>query len=680
MILTLRSLPMRHSCIPALLLTTMMLAGGGAFGQAPSRIEQGTLIYDGIPAAAMHAPESLAGWLDARGAMLVDWLADGSLLVSRREGDTTQLQRVRKPLAAPEPLTRDAEPITSAAAHPYDANLVVYRKDHGGDGNTQLWLRDLMRGSEKLLTDGRSRHGPPVFAHDGRRIAYNSNARDPAGTDILMSDVGSEAATRLVLAGNDEDLEVQGWSLDDARLAVIRRRSPADSELLLVDVATGNQTRVEPSIPKPTRGRGGKVPSPAAVGMARFARDGRGLYLTSDRGGEFMALHYFDLYTKQLTTLTPDTRWDVERFDLSQDGRFLAYTLNEAGLSRLVLRDLRLRADLLLPPQPSDAVIDNLVFDRRSDRLAVAVQTASSPPEVFVYDIIPGDAGVPPTLALTRWTQGELAGINPAKLVAARLVSFPTWDETGGRRRQLSAFVYRPGAPGPHPVIIDIHGGPAAQFRPRWDAFRQYLVGELGYVVIAPNVRGSSGYGRSFLQLDDGALREDSLRDIGALLVWLGAQRDFDRSRVVVAGDAYGGYLALASLVQYGDRLVGGIDVAGISNFVSFLGGTSGYHRDLRRLEFGDERDPQMRALLTAISPLTNAASIRKPLLIVQGQNDPLVPASESEQMRAVVRANGGEVWYLAAKDEGHGFARKMHVDAWQAAAVAFLKQLAPLK
>jgi len=676
---------MRHACIP-LLLSAMVLTGADASGQAPTRVERGNLVYDGIPAAAMDADKSLSGWLDARGATFLDWFADGSLLVSLRAGDTAQLQRVGKPLATPEQLTRDAEPITSAAAHPYDGNVVVYRKDRGGNENAQLWLRDVARGTERLLTDGRSRHGPPVFAHDGRRIAYYGNARDPASNDIFISDIGSEAAPRLVLAGGSADLDVQDWSPDDTRLAVIRYRSSTDSELLLVDVATGVETWVEPApasttANRRTRGRDKASTSrPVSVGAARFALDRRGLYFTTDRGGEFMALHYVDLATQQLTTLTPDTRWDVEGFDLSPDGRFLAYTLNEGGLSRLVLRDLRMKADVLLPPLPPGAVIDGLSFDRRTDRLAVALQTASSPPEVFVYDIVPGSSATLPAVALARWTQGEPGGIDRVKLVPAQLVSFPTWDDAGGRRRHLSAFVFRPTKPGPHPVIIDIHGGPESQFRPRWDAFRQYLVGELGYVVVAPNVRGSAGYGRSFLKLDDGALREDAVRDIGALLVWVGAQRDFDRNRVVVTGGSYGGYMALASLVQYGDRLAGGIDMVGISNFVTFLTNTSGYRRDLRRVEYGDERDTQMRALLSAISPLTNAASIRKPLLIAQGLNDPRVPASESEQMKAVVRANGGEVWYLAAKDEGHGFRRKANSDAWRALVVAFLGYLAAPK
>jgi dipeptidyl aminopeptidase/acylaminoacyl peptidase len=226
-------------------------------------------------------------------------------------------------------------------------------------------------------------------------------------------------------------------------------------------------------------------------------------------------------------------------------------------------------------------------------------------------------------------------------------------------------------------VLIDIHGGPESQHRPEWSSFRQYLVSKLGFAVVAPNVRGSSGYGRTYLALDNGKLREDSVRDIGALLVWIGLQSTFDRNRIVVAGGSYGGYMTLASLVHYGDRLAGGIDTVGISNFVTFLTNTADYRRELRRAEYGDEREPSMRAHLQSISPLTNAAAIRKPLLIVQGLNDPRVPASESEQMMATVRARGGEVWYLAAKDEGHGFRKKANSDVYRATIVAFLRRIA---
>jgi dipeptidyl aminopeptidase/acylaminoacyl peptidase len=277
---------------------------------------------------------------------------------------------------------------------------------------------------------------------------------------------------------------------------------------------------------------------------------------------------------------------------------------------------------------------------------------------------------------LARWTQSELGPIDRSKPVAALPIRFPTWDTVGSSPRLISGFLYRPATPGPHPVLIQIHGGPESQFRPRWDAFTQYLVNELGYAVVAPNVRGSSGYGRSYLRLDDGRLREDAVRDIGSLLVWIGLQPDLDRSRVVAMGGSYGGYLTLASLVNYGDRLAGGIDVVGISNFVSFLTNTAGYRRDLRRVEYGDERDPEMRLFLQGISPLNNAAAIKKPLLVVQGLNDPRVPASESEQLVWRLRGNGGEVWYLAARDEGHGFRKKANVDAYLLTVSQFLRRL----
>jgi dipeptidyl aminopeptidase/acylaminoacyl peptidase len=364
----------------------------------------------------------------------------------------------------------------------------------------------------------------------------------------------------------------------------------------------------------------------------------------------------------------------VERFDQSPDGQYIAYTQNEAGIDRVVLSATATRANVLLPPLPPGSVVERIGFDRSSKQLAVSLETAQSPRDTYVYTL--GTGAPLPQVTLARWTQSELGPIDRSKPVASTAVRFPTWDMVGSAPRQLSGFLYKPATPGPHPVLINIHGGPESQYRPKWDAFTQYLVNELGYAVVAPNVRGSSGYGRSFLKLDDGRLREDAVRDIGSLLVWIGVQPDLDRSRVVVMGGSYGGYMSLASLVNYGDRLAGGIDVVGISNFVSFLTNTASYRRDLRRVEYGDERDSQMRLFLQGISPLNNAAAIKKPLLVVQGLNDPRVPFTESEQMVSRVRGNGGEVWYLAARDEGHGFRKKTNVDAYLLTVSQFLKRL----
>jgi dipeptidyl aminopeptidase/acylaminoacyl peptidase len=635
---------------------------------ATSRVEQGNLIFDGIPARDPAESATLARWLESRSAGLVDWLADGSLVIATRFGNTAQLHRVRAPLGARQQLTFESEPVTNGVAHPHDANLLLYLKDRGGDENMQIWQRDLRDNSDRLLSDGRSLNGAPVYAHDGKRIAFYSNARDGASYDVYVRDTTGSAAPRLLVQGGSDALDVQDWSMDDQRLALIRYTSSTNSQLHIADVATGALTRIEPA-----SDRNGMV----SVAQALFSKDGRGLYFLSDRGGEFIALHHMDLATREVRTLTPGTPWDVERLALSQDGRWLAYTLNEGGFDRLVLHDIRMQADVLLPPLPGGAVINHIAFDRSSRQLAISADSAQSPSDIYVYAIGSPDAATLPLVKLARWTESELGPIPASKLVPAQLVDFPTWDRVGNQPRGITAFLYEPAAPGPHPVIIDIHGGPESQYRPQWNAFTQYLVNELGYAVIAPNVRGSSGYGRSFLKLDDGALREDAVRDIGALLVWIGSQSRLDRSRVVVMGGSYGGYMSLASMVNYSDRLAGGIDIVGISNFVTFLTNTSAYRRDLRRVEYGDERDPRMRTLLQNISPLTNAASITRPLLIVQGLNDPRVPYTESEQMMAKVRAGGGEVWYLAAKDEGHGFRKKANRDVYLATVSQFLKRLA---
>jgi dipeptidyl aminopeptidase/acylaminoacyl peptidase len=644
-------------------LFVLLVACAVPFVAHAARVERGNLILDGIPERDAMLERTLGRYLESRQAGLVAWLADGSLLVSTRFGEAEQLHRVKSPLAQREQLTFEHDPVRSGASLPFDANAFVYEKDEGGNENMQLYLQRIGGGAPRLLTDGKSLNGPPVFSNDGKRIAFYSNARDGAAHDIYVRDVTSEAPPRLVLGGADQSLYVEDWSLDDTKLLVIRYVSITESYLLIADLATGKVTPLEPTE------KDAKAGARMSVQQARFSRDGRGVYYLSDHGGEFVELRYTDMFTLESRSLTPQSRGDVETFALSRDGRHLAYTLNDGGLSRLVVHDIPRKADLLLPPLPAGAIVTQLAFDPRNDRLALSLETAQQPRDVYVL-------GLDDRPALTRWTHSEIGPLDAAATVPAQLVSFPTWDRTAAGPRTLTAFVYKPKTPGPHPVVIDIHGGPESQYRPGWSAFTQFLVGELGYIVVAPNVRGSSGYGRSFLALDDGRLREDSVRDIGSLLVWIGLQGDVDRSRVAVMGGSYGGYMALASLITYGDRLAGGIDQVGISNFVTFLTNTSPYRRDLRRAEYGDERNPEMRTFLQRISPLSNARALRRPLLIVQGMNDPRVPASESEQMLNAVRANGGTAWYLAAKDEGHGFRKKSNRDAYLNAAAQFLKSL----
>ncbi|MFW5660770.1 MAG: alpha/beta hydrolase family protein [Oceanicaulis sp.] len=270
-----------------------------------------------------------------------------------------------------------------------------------------------------------------------------------------------------------------------------------------------------------------------------------------------------------------------------------------------------------------------------------------------------------------RWTQSEVGGLDASSFVEPELITYESFDGL-----EIPGFYYRAEGEGPRPVIIDIHGGPESQERPGFNTSIQYWVNELGVSVITPNVRGSSGYGKDYVAMDNGFNREDSVRDIGALLDWVAGQPELDSERVVVYGGSYGGYMVLASMTHYSDRLAGGINIVGISNFVTFLENTNGYRRDLRRAEYGDERDPEMRAHLEAISPANQAERITAPLFIIQGANDPRVPASEAEQILAAVRAEGGDPWYLLALDEGHGFAKKSNRDFQRQAETMFLTEV----
>jgi dipeptidyl aminopeptidase/acylaminoacyl peptidase len=250
---------------------------------------------------------------------------------------------------------------------------------------------------------------------------------------------------------------------------------------------------------------------------------------------------------------------------------------------------------------------------------------------------------------------------------------FPSFDQL-----PISGFLYRPDAgkfPGPRPVIIVIHGGPEGQSRPIFQARNNYYLEELGCALLYPNVRGSEGYGKAFLAKDNGFLREDSVKDIGAFLDWINTQPALDNKRLLVTGGSYGGYMTLASLVHYSPRLRGGIDIVGISDFLTFLKNTADYRRDLRRVEYGDERDAAMATHLKSISPLTNVAKIQAPLFVVQGANDPRVPASEAKQIFEAVKGQGKTAWFLMANDEGHGFQKKPNQDFQFLAQILFLKE-----
>jgi dipeptidyl aminopeptidase/acylaminoacyl peptidase len=476
-----------------------------------------------------------------------------------------------------------------------------------------------------------------------------------------VTDPGTPGSERKVaeLAGS---WTAYDWSADDQRILLQEEISSNESYLHWADVATGAVHAITPHA---------KPGEPVAVHAGgRFSRDGHGVYTMSDAGGERRQLVRIDLATGRRHVLSGREAWDVEGFDLSDDGTTIAYSVDHEGMSRLHVVRTATGLPLTVPRLP-DGVAFGLTFRPHSHEVGFSLSTADTPSDVYSFD-----ADHP---KLVRWTASETGGLPPSAFVAAHLVRYPTFDkDETGKARTIPAFVYYPPAdrfPGKRPVYLSIHGGPEAQARPTFQGGNAYLTNEMGVAVIYPNVRGSAGYGKSYLRLDDGLKREDSVKDIGALLDWIQTQPNLDASRVMVSGGSYGGYMTLAVMTFYSDRLRCGYDLVGISNFVTFLKNTQEYRRDQRRAEYGDERDPKMLEFLTRISPANHADRIKVPVLVAAGANDPRVPVTESDQIAAAIKKNGVPVWYMVAKNEGHGYQKKSNTDYLRAAQIAFMQR-----
>jgi dipeptidyl aminopeptidase/acylaminoacyl peptidase len=614
----------------------------------------GTLVLDGTPEIPAELRQRLNQYLNVRGAGVADIAADGkSVLIGTRFAETSQIHLVAAPMGARRQLTFADEPASSATFFPGDTSKILFASDRGGDEKQQLFVLDRASGTSIRITDGESVNRSYTWSRDGKLLALMTNKRNGKDFDVWVMDGADRATARMVVEAKGYFFPV-AFSRDNKKLLVGEYVSITKSHLHLVDLASGQRTQLDDP----------KIES--ANGGGPFAADGRSVFVTSDRDGEFHQLYRVDLVKNQWKSLTSDIKWDVEGLALDRSGRTLAFTVNEGGISRVYLLDTRTgkrRAARGLP----QGLIGGLRFATGADVLGLTLTTATGGSDAYTYDVRRGK--------LTRWTESEMGGLNPERFSEPELVKVKSFDGL-----EIPAFYYKPAGEGPHPVVVQIHGGPESQARPWFSSLTQYLIAESRMAVLVPNVRGSSGYGKSYVKLDNGFKREDSLKDIGALLDWVAARPELDAKRVCVTGGSYGGYMVLASLVHFGDRLACGIDVVGISSFVTFLENTADYRRDLRRVEYGDERDPAMRKHLEAISPLNHADKIASALFVAQGANDPRVPASEAEQIVKAVRASGHDVWYMLAKDEGHGFRKRSNRDVYLLLSVMFLeKHLAPL-
>ena len=625
-------------------------------------VNGGQLILHDVPEIPATLVERLNRYQNVRSARFLDWTRDSeSLYIRTRFGAIGQVHRVDAPAGLRRQLTWFREPVGQVVRRVRDRVLAI-TMDRGGAEQDQIFLFDPRTAERTRLTDGESRNRLLRWSRDGRRLAFQSTRRNGRSNDLWWMDPDRPGSEELLLEAPAGSWYAAADFSDDGRLLLVQQfLGVDDARIHVLDLKTRELRLVA-----------GNPEWPSANKAVAFDRRGNGFYFITNVRGRAAELAWQPLDPALPTEyLTAGSPWDVSNFVLSEDGRRGAFVTNEEGISRLYLLDAgshRFRRVASVPV----GVITGLRFSPDNRKLALNLSTAQTPSDVYVLEL---GRRAQSYQKLVRWTISEVGGLDTQEFVEPDLIRYPTFDPVDEMPRTVPAFVYRPRGRGPHPVIIHVHGGPESQYRPSFSKNAQLWVAELGAAVIAPNIRGSTGYDSNYLALDNGYRREDAVRDIGALLDWIATQPDLDESRVAIHGNSYGGYIVLAAAVNYSDRLRAGVDIVGISNFVTFLENTEEYRRAFRRLEYGDERDPEMRAFLESISPLNNAERIDIPMLVVQGRNDPRVPASESEQIVAALRRQGQPVWYIEALNEGHGYERKENRDIYEQAKVLFLQR-----
>jgi dipeptidyl aminopeptidase/acylaminoacyl peptidase len=606
-----------------------------------------------VPRVPPEVFARLGQYQNTRSAAFTSFSPDGKgILIATRFGNSVQLHRLYEPGGRREQITFFEEPVNGRFIPQAKDGAVLLSISRGGDENDQLYLLDRAAYRTTLLTDGKSKHNLGPVLRDGSKMIVASNRRNGRDTDLYVAECRQPGSMQPLLETDGEFWTPQDWSQDGKKLLLIHYVSINETYPAILDVAT----RTKEPLPIPRH-----ASEKTAVGDLAFSPDGRTVYFTSDAQGEFLQLGRLDLASGKIQWLSGDIPWDVRGVVVEPKSGRVAFLTNEDGASRLYLLEDNKPRSLDVPL----GVIANLEFSPDGQQLGFTLARADAPAEAYSVSLADG--------RLSRWTYSETGGLDPSTFIAPTRISYSTFD---GRQTPAYYFKPRTATPAsPAGVVISIHGGPESQYRPYFWPTEQYYLNELGLAVIHPNVRGSAGYGKTYLQLDNAALREDSVRDIGALLDWVARQPELDAQRVAVTGGSYGGYMVLASLVHHGDRLRAGIDHVGIANFITFLERTSPYRQDLRRAEYGDERDPAMRAVFERISPLASAAKIRSALMLVHGRNDPRVPFSEALQIAAKVRAAGRPVWTVFADNEGHGFSKKDNRDYATGVEVMFLKQ-----
>jgi dipeptidyl aminopeptidase/acylaminoacyl peptidase len=643
-----------NSFFPVVLAAIFLWSIAGLQAQEAVVAPPENLVVEGVPKIPASLAETAGRYGEYRYAGLADWHpAKRNILISTRFAETPQLHLVSLPGGERHQLTFFPDAVRVGRFHPNDGEYLVFSKDNGGGEWYQLYRFDLATGEITLLTDGKSRNSLGPWSNQGDQIAYTSTRRTGMDADLWVMNPMDPKSDHLLTKLQGGGWQPLDWSPDDKQILLLEELSINESYLWLVDTVTGEKTALTPRDAK----------EKVSYGGAQFSKDGNGIYVTTDKESEFHRLAYLSLSSKEYSYLTTNISWDVEAFDLSHDGKRIAFVTNENGLSNLWDFSTATPTSLHEHKNLPSGVISDVRWHRNGHELALTLTNAQGPEDVYSLEMTTGE--------LERWTDSETA-VPTKDFPPAELVEWKSFDG-----RMISGFLYRPPAKftGQRPVAVMIHGGPEGQSQPTFLGRSNYLLNELGIALIFPNVRGSTGYGKNFTLLDNGFLREDTYKDINALFDWIGTQANLDAERIAVMGGSYGGHMTLAVSTFYSDRIRCSVDIVGMSNLVTFLEHTESYRRDLRRVEYGDERDPKMREFLERIAPMNNIEKIKKPMLVIAGKNDPRVPISESDQIVAALKKSGTPVWYIMAKDEGHGFQKKPNQDYQFYALVEFLQE-----
>lgn len=612
------------------------------------------LIAENILPIPKNLNQAIKKYSESRNASVASVHPNGKEIIAvTRFASTNQLHKISVPMGARKQLTFFDEPVNTASYEPVKGEYLIYAKDTGGNEFGQLFKLDLKTMESTLLTDGgRSQNGGMMWKKDGSGFYFSSTKRNGGDRDVYYMNPSKPEDTQLILEVKGGGWGISDLSEDGKKLLITEYLSANDSYLYLYDLES---KKLEPITDRKEKD--------VVQSAASFSKNPEEIFYVTDRNNEFSRLAVLNLKTKKTEYLTSSIPWNVEDYDLSKDQSKIAFVTNESGINKLYILDTATKKYVPVNQIPV-GLIGGVKFSNDGKSLYFSRSAADSGSDIYKMDMA--------SQTIERWTESEQGEMQPADMSVPKLIEWKSFDQM-----KISGFYYPAASKftGQRPVIINIHGGPEGQSMASSIGSSNYFTNEMGVAMIYPNVRGSSGFGKTFIAADNLDLRLNSVKDIGALLDWIAKQPELDKDRIMIMGGSYGGFMTLATAYEYADKIRCSVDIVGISDFNTFLKNTEEYRRDLRRVEYGDERIPKMAEFFTKIAPLNNIDKIKKPMFIIQGTNDPRVPVTEAVQMRDKLKAQGKTVWYLEAKNEGHGFRKKENVDFQRLAVIRFMQE-----